>query len=81
MERRYTEKIKQNTEERTDKDMDEKYLETAVMLSRMYGVGETLNSWDCLKDEEFIHKIKEWTEEFLQLENGNILKFFESKVV
>lgn len=60
--------------------MDSKYLETAIILSRMYGVAETIQPLKNLEDEKFIPMIKEWTEEFLSMENGDLLKFFESKI-
>lgn len=59
--------------------MDRKYLETAITLARMYGVAETLNPWECLENGEFIAKIREWTDEFLSMENTDLTKFFESK--
>ena len=59
--------------------MEKKYLETAVTLARMYGVAETLQPWEHLGNEEFIAKIEKWTDEFLSMENADILKFFESK--
>ncbi len=61
--------------------MNRKYLETAVTLARMYGVAETLHPWEYLKNEKFIVKIEKWTEEFLSMENAELLKFFESKTV
>lgn len=60
--------------------MNNKYLETAIMFSRMYGVAETLHEWEYLGSEEFIIKMKNWTEEFLSMENGDILKFFEAQL-
>lgn len=62
------------------KAMDRKYLETAVILARMYGVAETLNPWEYMENGEFIAKIEKWTDEFLSTENTDLLKFFESKV-
>ena len=32
--------------------MDKKYLQTAIVLARMYGIAETLNPWDYLEHEE-----------------------------
>ena len=58
----------------------ENYIETAITLARFYGIAETLHPWDYLKNEEFIQKIKNWTEEFLSLENQDLLKFFEEKI-
>lgn len=60
--------------------MDRKYLETAVILARMYGVAETLNPQEYMENGEFIAKIEKWTDEFLSTENTDLLKFFESKV-
>lgn len=60
--------------------MNQKYLETAIILSRMYGIAETLNPWDYLENEDFIAKITEWADEFTGMGNADILKFFESKI-
>lgn len=60
--------------------MERNYLETAIILSRMYGVAETLKPWEYMENEEFIEKIREWTDEFLSMENTDLLQFFESKV-
>ncbi len=60
--------------------MDNKYLESAILLARLYGIAETLNPWAYLENEKFISLIKEWTDEFQSMENGDILKFFESKI-
>ncbi len=58
--------------------MDKRYLETAVILARMYGVAETLHPWEFLENEKFIAKIDKWTGEFLRMEDADLLKFFES---
>lgn len=61
--------------------MDKKYLETAIVLARMYGIAETLNPWDYLENEDFIAKITEWADEFTSMEtSSDILAFFESKI-
>lgn len=60
--------------------MNQKYLETAIILARMYGIAETLNPWDYLENEDFIAKITEWADEFMGMRNADILKFFESKI-
>ncbi len=61
--------------------MDKKYLETAIVLARMYGIAETLNPWDYLENEDFITKITEWADEFTGMEtSSDILAFFESKI-
>lgn len=56
--------------------MDNKYLESAILLARLYGIAETLNPWVYLENEKFISLIKEWADEY---QSGDILKFFESK--
>lgn len=61
--------------------MDEKYIDTAITLSRMYGVAETLHPWDFLEQDKFLKKIKDWTEEFLCSKETDILHFFESKAI
>ena len=60
--------------------MDKKYLETTIVLARMYGIAETLNPWDYLENEYFIAKITEWADEFMGMEAADILAFFESKI-
>lgn len=60
--------------------MDNNYLESAILLARLYGIAETLNPWAYLENEKFISLIKEWTNEFLSIGDTDILKFFESKV-
>jgi len=59
--------------------MDEKYLETALILARLYGIAETLNPWEYMENGEFARTIKAWTDEFMEAGNGDILKFFERK--
>lgn len=61
--------------------MDERYLETAITLSRLYGIAETLHPWDFLENGKFLRIIKAWTEEYLNSGEQNIVKFFESKVI
>ena len=49
---------------------EKRYLEAAITLSRLYGIAETLNPWDYVENDKFIYNI----------ENVDILKFFESKI-
>lgn len=60
--------------------MDRKRFETGAMLARMYGVAETLNPFGCMNSKDFLCMLEEWTEEFLRMENGDIVAFFESKI-
>jgi len=59
--------------------MEKKYLESAILLARLYGIAETLNPWEYADNGEFTRTIKEWTDEFMGIKNGDILKFFEQK--
>lgn len=61
--------------------MNVKYIETAITLSRLYGIAETLHPWAYLENDRFKSIIKNWAEEYLQTEQEDILKFFESKVI
>lgn len=60
--------------------MDSRTFKAVAMLARMYGVGETLNDWECLENDRFIRLMEGWTAEFLGLENGDIVAFFEAKI-
>lgn len=61
--------------------MDKQYIETAITLARMYGVAETLHPWEYLDNEKFLCKIQNWTAEFLETGDKDIVKFFESKII
>lgn len=61
--------------------MNEKYIDTAITLARLYGIAETLNPWDFLENGKFLCKIKAWTEEFWHSDGEDIVAFFESKVI
>lgn len=60
--------------------MNEKYLESAMLFARLYGIAETLNPWANVDNETFLCMIKEWTDEFVNTKNNDILTFFESKI-
>lgn len=60
--------------------MNEKYLESAMLFARLYGIAETLNPWANVDNETFLCIIKEWTDEFVNTKNGEVLKFFEWKI-
>lgn len=60
--------------------MNEKYLESAMLFARLYGIAETLNPWANMDNETFIRMMKEWTDEFVNTGDNDILTFFESKI-
>lgn len=68
-------------EKRRLNNMNEQFVRTAITLARMYGVAETLQPWDYLENEDFICKIESWTEQFLSLQDQDIIAFFESQVI
>ena len=61
--------------------MNEKYINTAITLSRLYGIAETLHPWDFLENGKFLCIIKSWTEEYLTSPQQDIVKFFETKTI
>ena len=64
--------------DRKEQSMDR--FEIAVQLSRLYGIHETLTDIDYLSNEKFVRTMREWTDEFQGMVDGDILKFFESKI-
>ena len=61
------------------KDITQKFLETAIMLSRMYGVAETLEPLPNIPQEKLTPMICDWTEEYLQ-STGNMTDFLYMKI-
>ncbi len=57
----------------------QKFLETAIMLSRMYGVAETLEPLPAIPQEKLTPMICGWTEEYLQ-SNGDMTDFLYKKI-
>ncbi len=47
------------------KTLSKDYTDTAITLSRLYGIAETLYPWEYLDNDRFTDIIKVWTEEFL----------------
>lgn len=60
--------------------MEKKYLESAILVARLYGIAETLHPWAYVENRKFISMIRKWTDEFVSMENEDVLKFFESKI-
>ncbi len=60
--------------------MNNKYIETAITLARLYGIAETLQPWEYLENDKFKNIIISWTEEYLKNDKQDILSFFETKV-
>lgn len=60
-------------------NLEHEKLKTAVILARMYGVRETLEPLPRMSDEKMVDLITKWTEEYLDTEEKDIVRFFESK--
>ncbi len=60
-------------------NITQKFLETAIMLSRMYGVAETLEPLPNIPQEKLTPMICDWTKEFLQ-SNGDMTDFLYKKI-
>lgn len=69
-----------DTKKKGTDTMNEKYLESAMLFARLYGIAETLNPWANMDNETFIRMMKEWTDEFVNTGDNDILTFFESKI-
>jgi hypothetical protein len=57
-----------------------KSMHTAMILARMYGVGECLNQIPYKAESDFIQMITSWSDEYLQQERGDLVDFFEMKM-
>ena len=60
-------------------NITQKFLETAIMLSRMYGVTETLEPLPNIPQGKLTPMIYDWTKEFLQ-SNGDMTDFLYKKI-
>lgn len=60
-------------------NLEHEKLKTAVILARMYGVRETLEPLPRMSNEEIVDLITKWTEEYLDSEERDIIRFFENK--
>lgn len=58
-----------------------KSFHTALQLARMYGVAETLHPIQFLPMEEFILQIEGWAAEYESQKGGDIVAFFEEKML
>lgn len=62
-----------------EKKITQKFLETAIAISRMYGVAETLSDLPNVPQEKLTPKICDWTEEFLQSDEDMVV-FIGNKI-
>ena len=62
-----------------DNNLEHEKLKTAVILARMYGIKETLEPLSHMSNEKIVDLITKWTKEYLDTEEGDIVRFFDSK--
>ncbi|MCM1162005.1 MAG: hypothetical protein NC412_12365 [Roseburia sp.] len=60
-------------------NIEHEKLKTAILLARMYGIKETLEPLPYISNEKMADLIRKWTEEYLDTEEEDIVRFFESK--
>lgn len=61
-------------------NIDKNYIDTAIKLSRMYGVAETLHPLPCKPMGDFPTLIRAWTSEYMESPDTDLVKFFERKI-
>lgn len=57
-----------------------KSMHTAMLLARMYGVGECLNQIPYKNEKDFLQMITSWTCEYLEMGKEDLVDFFEMKM-
>lgn len=62
-----------------DNNLEHEKLKTAAILARMYGVKETLEPLPRMPNKEMVDLIIKWTEEYIDTEQEDIVRFFEYK--
>lgn len=60
--------------------MEKELIDTAIILSRMYGVAETLNPFPCRSNADILELIRDWAAEYIESQEADILRFFEKKI-
>ncbi|XCP85822.1 hypothetical protein ABXS75_03195 [Roseburia hominis] len=63
-----------------NKQKNETFWDVAIQLARMYGIAETLEPLPVLAWDKTCSVICEWVEEYLQLQEVDIVDFFDKKV-
>lgn len=63
-----------------DKIMNKEFIDTAMILARMYGVAETLHPIPCMPMDTFLSLINEWTVEYIKSGKRDVVLFFENKM-
>ena len=60
--------------------MEKEFIDTAIILSRMYGVAETLNPIPYRSNADMLELIRDWAAEYIESKETDIVHFFEKKI-
>lgn len=60
--------------------MEKEFIDALIILSRMYGVAETLNPIPYRSNADILELIRDWAAEYIESQEADILHFFEKKI-
>ena len=60
--------------------MEKEFIDAVIILSRMYGVAETLNPIPYRSNADVPELIRDWAAEYIESQEADILRFFEKKI-
>lgn len=60
--------------------MEKEFIDAVIILSRLYGVAETLNPFPCRSNADMLELIRDWAAEYIESQETDILRFFEKKI-
>ena len=60
--------------------MEKEFIDAVIILSRMYGVAETLNPFPCRSNADILELMRDWAEEYIESKETDIVHFFEKKI-
>ena len=60
--------------------MEKEFIDALIILSRMYGVAETLNPIPYRSDADILELMRDWAAEYIESQEADILRFFERKI-
>ena len=60
--------------------MEKEFIDAVIILSRLYGVAETLNPFPCRSNADMLELIRDWAAEYIESKETDIVHFFEKKI-
>lgn len=60
--------------------MEKEFIDALIILSRMYGVAETLNPFPYRSNADILELMREWAVEYIESKETDIVHFFEKKI-